>query len=142
MTERRMMATLDYGNYVGAPHDIALLIEISGRLTRVEHSKDYRSMHVDADQKPFVTSVGFTQITEKSPGEPPNAALPNATEPAPAPTPDPGFRMTNETASWGDWLTQARYQEGVYGGVVSHEETLRKAFDRGETPQEAAEIPF
>lgn len=143
MTERRMMVSIGYDQYIGDPADIAALISIDLRLTRVDHSHDYKSMVLHKDNRCLVQAVSFIQMDYSLPIEPqPNAAVPNAIESAPAPEPAAELRMTNETASWEDWLKQARYHEGVYGGVVSVEDTLRKAFDRGETPQEAAEIPF
>jgi hypothetical protein len=79
--------------------------------------------------------------------EQPNAAAPNATEPAPVPAPEPEFRLTNATASWEDWLKQARHIEKTIRPNYPQgeiESDLRAAFDKGQTPEEAIDdsVPF
>lgn len=71
--------------------------------------------------------------------EQPNAVMPNATEPAPAPEPE--FRMTNATASWEDWLKQAN---SLPGGNGVSDADLAKYFAEGKTPAEAIDdaVPF
>lgn len=145
MTERRMMVTLGHRYYVGHPSDIAALIEICDRLLRVDHAADYMSMVMHREQEPPVQAVSFARVDYSLPIEPqPNAAVPNAIEPAPAPAPEPQaeFRMTNETASWEDWLAQARHIEAKDGGEQSSDGFFRAWFDRGETPERANEMPF
>lgn len=142
MTERRMMVSIGYDQYIGDPADIAALISIGPRLTRVDHSHDYKSMVLHKDNRYLVQAVSFVQIDYSLPIEPqPNAAVPNAIEPAPASEPTAEFRMTNETASWEDWLKQVN---SLPGGSRVLASDLAGYFADGKTPSEAIDdaIPF
>ena len=129
-----MMVTVDYGNFIGSPSDIAALIELSERLVKVDHSKDYSSMHVDAEQKSLIISVGFAKVTERPNAivepEQPNAAIPNVMEPAPA----------RALQDFDQWLTEVRAMQHAIGD----DDEFRARWERGMSPADAADdsVPF
>lgn len=145
MIKRMLVLTIGYDYYAAEPHDAAVLIETSGRLIKVEAASDYKGPHTPcAEQMGPLTSVQFIEVADAPKAvapipepvapEQPQAAMPNAIEPA------PDFRMTNATASWDDWLKQARHIEEADAPSID-EGSLRLSFDRGKTPHEATS-PF
>jgi hypothetical protein len=138
MTERKMTVQVGYDYFVGAPHDVAMLIQLSERMVRADYSKDYKTMHPHAEPRHFVMEVRFVEFDADGPQisaiEPPALI-----EPAPAPAFPPN--QTKDNSTWEAWLAECRYIEGA----TKHpepEERLRGFFDAGETPDVATSIPF
>jgi len=79
---KKMVCLIGYQEWVIAPQDALILLDIADRAIPVTHSRDYKSKVIETGRDPFVTAFSLHEIVDPEPPAPPEPEV-EAQPPAP-----------------------------------------------------------